>query len=208
MQPFCPCSRALNWTGKGLRSDTYLKLLPLFGIRKFCPNLACLIIVPVWPCLCIVKMSWPVELLQIILRLKWVDVDDPHTMTHWSFVHPHQWFSCVAIQPGPPTAGLCPPSKGGMARGKEQNEAVCVVCEMAAGYKCCQCDISLPIYIWYKQERQKHMQHNWPFGPLADHWALLICNGVTPCFALNPALSLKYTSLFYGTVWNSLNLIK
>ena len=96
MQPFCPCSRALNWTGKGLRSDTYLKLLPLFGIRKFCPNLACLIIVPVWPCLCIVKMSWPVELLQIILRLKWVDVDDPHTMTHWSFVHPHQWFSCVA----------------------------------------------------------------------------------------------------------------
>jgi len=23
------------------------------------------------------------------------------------------------------------------------------------------------------------MQHNWPFGPLADHWALLLCNGFT-----------------------------
>jgi len=52
----------------------------------------------------------------------------PHCDCHWSFMHPHQWFSCVAIQPGPPASGLYPPSKGRLARGKvaKQSRECCM----------------------------------------------------------------------------------
>ena len=52
-----------------------------------------------------------------------------------------------------------PPSKGGLARGKEVNKAVCVVRKMSVGRKCRQHDKSLPNYFWYYREIQKRRQH-------------------------------------------------
>lgn len=48
---------------------------------------------------------------------------------------------------------------------------------MTAGCKCRQHNISLPNYVWYYQEGQKHKQHSRVRGPLPNRRAPVICTG-------------------------------
>jgi hypothetical protein len=101
-----------------------------------------------------------------------------------------------------------PPAKADRRGKTYANTAGSLVCNMAAGRKYRQHNKSLPYYVWYYQERQKHMLHIGAPGPLPDRRAPVICTGSSPsskvtatgCHSVTHPHQRHYIKLFKFTV--------